>query len=239
MDPIAFQLGPLVVRYYGILMVLGFILGYFILKKLFKEKNLNIDIDEFYFYLIITTIVGARLFHVLFYNFNYYFTNPLKIFYVWEGGLSSHGAIIANILLVIWYARKNEINFYDIADSLVIPFALGACFIRIGNFINQELVGKVTNSVFGYKFDNYNELRHPVQLYQASANFLLFGILYYLRKLPRGFIFWLFIFLYSIFRFFTEFYKDLPFYYLTLAQYLSIIMFFVSIVMLYLRYKRR
>lgn len=228
MNPIFLQLGPFSIRYYGILMVLGFILGYFILKKLIKEKNLNIDVDDFFFYMIIATIVGARLFHVLFYDFSYYFSNPIKIFYIWEGGLASHGAIIANVLLVWWYSKKHNINFYDIADILVIPFALGACFIRIGNFINQELVGKETTSFFGYKFDGYEKLRHPVQLYQAFTNFLLFTILYFFRKLPRGVVFWLFILIYSIFRFITEFFKDLPFYYLTLAQYLSIIMFAIS-----------
>ncbi len=229
MDPIALQVGPLVIRWYGILMVLGFIIGYLLFKKIAREKNLKIDVDEFFFYVILVTIIGARLFHVFFYNFNYFSSNLIKIFYIWEGGLSSHGAIIGNILLIWIYSKKKKINFYDISDILVIPFALGAAFVRIGNFINQELVGKVTDSIFGYKFDNYEKLRHPVQLYQAFSNFLLFGILYFYRNLKRGYVSWLFLLLYSIFRFFTEFYKDLPYLYgLSLAQYVSIIIFLIS-----------
>lgn len=235
MNPIAFNIGPLTVRWYGILMFLGFLLGYFILKKIAKEKGISNErlIDNYFIYMILGTIIGARLFHVLFYNLSYYIQDPIKVFYIWEGGLSSHGAIIANILITIWFCKKNKLKFYDLADIVIIPFALGACFIRIGNFINQELVGKVTNSRFGYKFDDYPELRHPVQLYQAFSNLVLFVILYVYRKLPAGFPFWLFIFLYSIFRFATEFFKDLPFYYgLTLAQYLSIPMFLISLVYL-------
>lgn len=240
MDPIAFTLGPLTVRWYGILMFLGFVIGYFILKKLAEEKGIEEDvIDNYFLYMIFGTIIGARLFHVLFYNLNYFMQDPIKIFYIWEGGLSSHGAIIANILITIWFCRKNKIKFYDLADIAVIPFALGASFIRLGNFINQELVGKPTNSIFGYKFDNYPELRHPVQLYQSFADFTVFVILYIYKNLPEGFVFWLFIFLYSIDRFFTEFFKDLPFYGgLTLAQYLSILMFIISAVYL-IRLKRR
>ncbi|MBU0930114.1 MAG: prolipoprotein diacylglyceryl transferase [Nanoarchaeota archaeon] len=231
MDPIAFNLGPLTVRWYGILMFLGFVIGYFILKKLAKEKNINEKlIDDYFFYILIGTIVGARLFEVLFYDPLYYLSNPIKIFYIWEGGLASHGAIIIDILITIWFCKKNKIKFYDLADIVVIPFALGAAFIRIGNFINQELIGKVTDSIFGYKFDNYPDLRYPVQLFQSFTNFLLFIILYLSRSLPSGYIFWLFLFLYSIFRFVTEFFKDFPFLYdLTLAQYLSIPIFTISL----------
>ncbi|MDD5649855.1 MAG: prolipoprotein diacylglyceryl transferase [Candidatus Nanoarchaeia archaeon] len=234
MNPIAFTLGPFTVRYYGILMFFGFLIGYFILKKLAKEKNIKENLIENYFiYVILATIIGARLFHVFFYDYAYYIADPIKILYIWQGGLASHGAIIANILMTIWFCKRNKIKFYDLADIVVIPFSLGASFIRLGNFINQELVGKETNSIFGYKFDNYENLRHPVQLYQSFANFLLFVILYNLRKLKSGMVFWLFILLYAIFTFITDFFKDLPFYLgLTLAQYLSIIMFVTSLIYL-------
>ena len=85
-------------------------------------------------------IVGARLFEVLFYDFNYYFSDPKMIFYIWHGGLASHGALIGAVLAVLWFARKNSIKFYDMADILAIPIALGTVFVRIGNFINGELV---------------------------------------------------------------------------------------------------
>lgn len=235
MNPIAFSLGPLTVRYYGILMFLGFVIGYFILKKLAREKEIKDNLIEDYFiYIILGTIIGARLFHVFFYSFDYFIANPIKILYIWEGGLSSHGAIIANVLMTLWFTKKNKLKFYDLADIIVIPFALGASFIRLGNFINQELVGKETNSIFGYKFDSYENLRHPVQLYESFCNLILFIILYFYRKLPSGYIFWLFILLYSIIRFIVDIFKDLPFYLgFTLAQYLSILMVIISIVYLY------
>ncbi|MFA5175859.1 MAG: prolipoprotein diacylglyceryl transferase [Candidatus Nanoarchaeia archaeon] len=240
MNPVAFSLGPLKATWYGILMALGFLIGYFLLRKLAKERKIDLKlIDKYFLYLIFATIIGARLFHVLFYNFDYFFNNPIKIFYTWEGGLSSHGAIIANVLMTLWFSKKYKIKFYDLADIIVIPFALGSMFIRIGNFINQELVGKVTNSIFGYKFDNYPEKRYPVQLFQAFSNLILFNILYFLRTLPSGYIFWLFILLYSVFRFICDMFKDLPFYYgLTLAQYLSIPMFIISLIVLLKKHKK-
>lgn len=242
MNPVLFNIGPVQIRYYGLLFVLAIVLSYFIIIKIAKEKNIPRErIEEIILYTTISIIIGSRLFEVLFYNPNYYFNNPIKIFYIWEGGLASHGAIIASILFLYFYTKKHNLSFYEISDILVIPMALGAALIRIGNFINSELVGKVTSSPLGVKFENYEGLRHPVQLYQAFTNFCLFLILYPLRKknLKQGTIFWLFLLLFSIFRFITEFYKDLPLNYglhlygLNLAQYLSLITIPISAIFLY------
>jgi len=242
MDPVLLPIGPIEIRYYGLLLALAILISYFIILKIAKERNFPREhIEKIFIYIIILSIIGARLFEVLFYNFNYYFNNPIKILFIWEGGIASHGALIASILFLLIYTKKHKLSFYEIADMLIIPVALGAALVRIGNFINSELVGKMTSLPWGVKFKNYEGLRHPVQLYQAFTNFCLFLILYPLRTndLKKGTLFWLFILIYSIFRFITEFYKDLPLDYglhlmgLNLAQYLSIIGILISAIFLY------
>jgi len=245
MNPVLFNIGPLEIRYYGILFALAILVSYFIIIKIAKEKNIPRSIiEELIIYITISIVIGARLFEVLFYSPSYYFNNPIKIFHIWEGGLASHGAILLAIITLYIYTKKKKLNFYEIADILIIPAALGAAFIRIGNFINSELVGKITSVPWAVKFDNYEGLRHPVQIYQAITNTITFFILYPLRNkaLKPGTIFWLFLLLFSIFRFITEFFKDLPLDYglhlygLDLAQYISIILIPVSAIFLYRLY---
>lgn len=247
-DPVLFNLGPLEIRYYGILYALAFLLGYFILLKIAPKFNIKKEhIEEYLPYIIIGDVIGGRLFEVLFYNPSYYFSNPWKIFAIWEGGIASHGAIIAMVLITIWFCRRNKISFYNFADMIAIPTMFGAALIRVGNFINSELVGKVTNLPWAVQFTGYEGLRHPVQLYQAGYHLIIFGILFLLLKLKNrkpGIIFWSMLFLDSLFRFITEFYKDLPsdygFFYLglNLAQYASILIILISIIPLYQRIKQ-
>ena len=247
-NPILFSIGGLQIRYYGVLLALAFLFGYIISLRLIKERNIDKKkFENFLVTLIISMIIGARLFEVLFYDFNYYFSNPKMILYIWHGGLASHGALIGAVLATWRFSKKEKINFYDITDILVIPVALGAMFVRIGNFINGELVGKITNVSWGVKFDNYEGIRHPVQLYQAFTNFVTFLTLLYartLKNMPKGFLSWLFMLMFSVFRFITEFYKDLPLDYglhaygLDLAQYLSILIFIISVVFIVRIFKK-
>lgn len=242
MNPVLISVIGFEIRWYGLLLALAFLIGYFILLKLSEENGIKKEIiEKLIISLIIGVIVGARLFEVVFYDFEYYLNNPIKIFYVWEGGLASHGGLIAGIIIIFWFSKKYNIKFYELADLIVIPVALGASFIRIGNFINSELVGKITDVKWGVKFENHEDLRHPVQIYQAVTNFVTFLTLLYTRRLKNltpGLLFWLFLLMFSVFRFFTEFYKDLPLGYglqvygLNLAQYLSIGIFVVSIIYL-------
>jgi len=232
-DPVLLHLGPFEVRYYGVLFALGFLAGYFILRKLLPERGLKPGLAEDYLvWLIIGVVVGARLFEVLVYEPGYYFSNPAKIIAVWEGGLASHGAIIGGVLATWWFCRRRKIRFYDLADMAVIPVALGAMFVRIGNFINGELPGRMTDVPWAMEFPGYEGKRHPSQLYEAAKNLLLFFVLWNLRKvrrLPRGYLFWSFVGLYSIFRFIVEFWKDWPLTYgLTIGQWLSIPLILLS-----------
>ena len=224
MNPVAINLGFWQIYWYSILLALGFIIGYLIFIKFGKEKGLKKHILEKYFiWCVVSIVVGARLFEVFFYNFQYYLNDPIKIFYIWQGGISSHGAIIGLIIMTLVFAKRNKLRFYQLSDLVVIPAALGAAFVRIGNFINGELVGRVTTSALGVGVKG--AMRHPVQLYQSFSNFVLFGVLYSIRGYKEGVLTWGFIGLYSIFRFFTEFYKDLPYgnWPINLAQVLSII----------------
>lgn len=246
-NPVFLSIGHLNIEYYGLLFGIGFLIGYFIAKRLAKEFNIEEKkVEELGIYFIVSAVIGARLFEVLFYNFSYYLSNPLKILYIWERGLASHGAIIALILTAYIYGKKNKLNFYNITDLFVIPISLNAAFVRIGNFMNGELVGKITSLPWGVEFNNYLGFRHPVQLYQAGYYILIFIVLLRLRKrenIKGGTLFWSFLLLEGIFRFVTEFFKDLPKDYgfnylgLNLAQYISIGLIIISLTFLYRIYK--
>src|SRR3989344_4988653 len=246
-DPVLFNLGPLQIRYYGVLYALAFLVGYFILRYLAKKNNIEEKIiDDYITLIILADIIGARLFEVLFYNPSYYFSNPLKIFAIWEGGLASHGAIILIILTTIWFCKRKKISFYKFTDLVAAPVALGAAFIRIGNFLNSELVGKITNLPWAVQFAGYEGLRHPVQIYQAIGHVIIFVILLLMFKIKNrkdGLIFWSLLFLDSLFRFITEFFKDLPkdygfvFLNLNLAQWASIVIMLICLIPLYKKIK--
>lgn len=246
-DPILLKVGAFEIRWYGLLFALAFLSGYFILKKLAPKFNIKKEhIEDFLPLIIIAVVVGARLFEVLFYSPSYYFSNPLKIFAVWEGGLASHGAIIAMILTTYLFCRKRKLVFYSFADMIAIPIAFGAAFIRVGNFINSELVGKITAVPWAVNFAGYEGLRHPVQLYQALGYIIIFVLLLSMLKIKNrkeGAIFWSLLFLDSLFRLFTEFFKDLPpnygfiFLGLNLAQWASIIIILISLNPLYKKLK--
>lgn len=237
MEPVILSLGPIQIRYYGVLIAIAFLAGYFILRKLSKEKNISENlIDNYFLWLVPSMIIGARLFEILFYEPAYYFNNPIKMLYIWQGGISSHGAIAAAILVTYFFTKKHKIHFYALADLAVIPCALGAAFVRIGNFINGEIVGTITKVPWAVKFQDYTGLRHPVQLYESFILILIFIFLYSIRKkqLMQGTLFWLFILMYSAIRFFLEFLKEMPRYFnLTFAQYFSLILVSLSIYFLW------
>ncbi len=237
-SPEIFHLGPVSVRWYGLLFALSFVFGYLILTKIFvKEGKPKTDVEQLSVYVIFGTVIGARLGHCLFYNPSYYLSNPIEILKVWEGGLASHGAAIGIIIALYLYSRKKkDQNLLWLLDRLVIVVALGGSLIRLGNLFNSEIYGIETQVPWAFIFPNGAGAgmvpRHPTQIYESLAYLIIFIVLfitYNKRKkiFNNGFLFGLFLILVFTFRFFVEFVKavqepfeaDLP---LKMGQWLSI-----------------
>ena len=233
-DPIAFTIGTLQIHWYGIIFALGFLIAIPISIKLAKKRNITKQqIYDYFVYLIPSSIIGARLLAVIL-NFHLYQDNLLRVFYIWQGGMAFHGGLLGAIIGTYFFCKKYKIHFYDIADIIVIPLALGLSLGRIGNFLNQEFPGRITNVPWGIYYDNLEGLRHPSQIYESIKNFFIFIILlnfYKVKNIKRGVIFWMFIALYSLFRFIIEFFKDqVIFSGLTYGQWISIPLFIISII---------
>ena len=180
-DPVLISIGPLAIRWYGLAFAVGFILGYNIVSKMFRhegapEKWLGILL----MYVIIATLVGARLGHVFFYAWDYYSQHPGEIFKIWEGGLASHGGTIANIIAVFlfsWFVTKKPASWTF--DKLVIPIALVGALIRLGNLMNSEIYGCETDLPWGFIFVRAGETvpKHPTAIYEAACYLALFCLL--------------------------------------------------------------
>ncbi len=178
--------GVLPVRWYGLLFMSGFVLGYQILKRFWiKENRRPVDLDDLALYVGLGTILGARLGHCLFYEPAYYLGHPLDILKVWQGGLASHGAAILIPIALLGYVRRNPTySFWWIIDRLVVVVALAGGLIRLGNLMNSEIVGAPTDLPWGFVFERLKEgfPRHPSQLYEAVFYFLTFILLYGLHR---------------------------------------------------------
>lgn len=251
-DPVIFSMGPLQVRWYGLMYVIGFIIGGQLLKKLANDgySKIAIDkIDSFITYLIAGMFVGARLTYVFVYNWEYYSQNLGELFAVWKGGLSFHGALMGMILAMIFFARKNKLTFFEVSDVLAVVGAPGLFFGRIGNFINGELWGRASDVPWAIIFPGAGPYpRHPSQLYEAALEGLvLFLVLWFGYKKFRyyGIASGLFLFLYGIFRFIVEFFREpdsqLGFYFggITMGQMLCFIMIIAGIVLLRVAIKKK
>lgn len=252
LDPVIFAIGPLAVHWYGLVYALGFLFAYWYVGRAAKEKRIALtpkQADDFVFWMIILSIVTARLAYVFIYNPSFYFDNPLKIFAVWEGGLSFHGGL-AGAALALWRTQKKTgVRFYQIADLLVIPFAFVLVFGRLANFINGELPGRITDAVWCVQFPGYDGCRHPSQLYEAGKNLLVFVTLLLMNswepirsRLKEGTLFWSFVILYGLGRFLTDFYRapdptDPLFLGILLGQWLSLAMTIIGAWFLYKMHK--
>ena len=223
-DPCLFSLGGFELRWYSLLFVSGFILGYYIFKGFFTREGLPWEklLDPLLYTLLIATIVGARLGHCLFYQPDYYLTSWegfLEIFQPWKGGLASHGGSVALLLAMWWYShkygRKYNFDFLWVMDKLVMPVCFAGAAIRLGNLFNSEIYGDVTTLPWGFIFERNGETlpKHPTQLYEAFSYLLLgCGLMtlykYRLDKLYRGEIFGIFLIgLFGV-RFLIEFIKE-------------------------------
>jgi phosphatidylglycerol---prolipoprotein diacylglyceryl transferase len=230
--PEMFSLGPLTIRWYGVLFALGFVIGQYIIQTIYKwEKKPLEDLDYLLLHMVLATVIGARLGHCLFYQPEYYLQHPLEIFQPWKGGLASHGTTVG-ILTGIWLYSNYKISLFPfefkkqartgqsflyVLDRIVLTVALGGCFIRFGNLMNSEIVGLPTDLPWGFLFVNGEPSiadvpRHPSQLYESISCLVLFFFLCWLynrtrEKTPEGRIFGTFLVYLFTLRFFYEFLK--------------------------------
>ncbi len=180
-SPEIFTLGPFRVRWYGLFFALGFLLGYEIMVRIYRREERPLEnLSNLFIYLILATIIGARLGHVLLYQPDYYLRHPWEILMIWEGGLASHGGFAGVLIAIYLYLRKyRDMSFLELADRLTIPALLAAAFIRVGNFFNSEILGTPSNLPWAVVFARVDNIpRHPAMLYESAAYFVVFCVLF-------------------------------------------------------------
>lgn len=226
-DPVIFWItDSFPLKYYGLFFVTGLMLAYYIVKRIYKKENIPVEnLDKLLIYIVIGTVLGARLGHVLFYDPSYYFSHPLEIFlpiaevngsykFVGFQGLASHGGAIGVLISIIWYSKKYKTKLFWILDRVAIGTPITGAFIRLGNFMNSEIYGKPTNGNWGVVFQRDDLIpRHPTQLYEAISYILIFMFLitiYYRAKSKefKGSLFGIFLILLFLARFIIEFFKE-------------------------------
>lgn len=213
-------------KYYGALFACGLLLGYYIVRNIYKKENLSVEnLDSLLVYVIVGTILGARLGHVFFYEPEYFMQHPVEILlpiketagvykFVGYQGLASHGGSIGVLIALVLYCRKYHVKFLWLLDKMAVGVPVTGAFIRFGNFMNSEIYGKATNGNWGVVFQRDDMIpRHPTQLYEAFAYLVIFGILFKMYKSERirnanGLIFGTFLTLLFLARFIIEFFKE-------------------------------
>ena len=215
-DPVAIYLGPLSIHWYGLMYLLGFtlfmLLGRYRIKQNPQSALNNTILDDLLFYGMLGVILGGRLGHVLFYQFDYYLQQPLEIFAVWKGGMSFHGGFLGVIATMAILARKFKLQWLAVTDFIapLVPLGLGAG--RIGNFINAELWGRPTDVSWGMVFPNVDTLpRHPSQIYEFVLEGVVFFVLlwiYSAKPKPVGAVSGMFLIGYGVFRSVAEFFRE-------------------------------
>jgi len=242
-------LGP---SWYGLSYVVSFVLGFFLVRKNYQQCQVQITpakYETWIYYLIFGIMIGARLGYAFIYRPAHYLSHPWEILMVWEGGMSFHGGVIGVLTAALIFCKKNKYHFYTLADPAMPLVALGIGFVRIANYINGELYGKITTLPWAVIFPDENKPgfnlvpRHPSQLYESLLEGFLMSIflqLLFLKTKTKGLIFWVFMCTYGIIRYFIEFIRlpdDLPIYekgmifgFLSMGQLLSLLMIVSSIV---------
>ena len=214
-DPVIFSLGPIAVRWYGMMYLLGFGGGYFMMLHVARLRGLAVGKDtiaDLLFYSVLGVVLGGRLGYTLFYNPAYYLAHPLEVFYVWQGGMSFHGGLLGVVLTLLWFCYRKKIALLPLADLVVSAVPIGLGLGRLGNFINAELWGRKTDLPWGIIFPGAGpEPRHPSQLYEAGLEgILLFVLIYSLHraKVRSGLPVFSFFLAYGLFRFLVEFVRE-------------------------------
>jgi phosphatidylglycerol:prolipoprotein diacylglycerol transferase len=187
-DPEIARIGPFAIRWYSLFFALGFLVGYFIIRAIFRKEQRDVALlDSLLVYLILGTIIGARLGQVLFYEPGEYLRHPLEIIKTWHGGLASHGGFAGVLIALMLFCRRKRLPFLWLADRLTIPIMLAAASIRIGNFFNSEIVGRPTHVPWAVVFTAVDTLpRHPTQIYESLGYAAISLVLYlYYRASAR------------------------------------------------------
>ncbi|MCL2523517.1 MAG: prolipoprotein diacylglyceryl transferase [Betaproteobacteria bacterium] len=254
-DPVAFSLGPLAIRWYGLMYLLAFaqflLLGRWLIRQ--RQSALTVEqLDDLLFYGMLGVIVGGRLGQVLFYEPGYYFAHPLEIIAIWQGGMSFHGGFLGVLVAMALWARKHAMAWLAITDFIAPLVPLGLAAGRIGNFINGELWGRLADPALPWAmvFPQAGDLapRHPSQLYHVGLEGLaLFVILwlYSRRPRPRGAVSGVFLIGYGACRFITEYFREPDYgifgqsYTVSMGQWLSLPMIAAGILLLLLAYRKK
>ena len=240
LDPVLFSIGSLHIRYYGVIFALTLLAAFALWNWQMRRGGYSAAMSEnFIIYGVIATIVGSRIGHCLFYEWDIYSADPLRILRFWEGGLASHGAGLGLLIALYIYARKYKVTYLELLDRFSFAVMAGAAGVRLGNFVNSEIVGRVTTVSWGVRFmwgKNIEEvaLRHPSQLYEFFMGLFLLGLLVIIdriagkEKRPLGLLSGVFLTGYFLLRFCVEFFKEyqtglVSTAGLTMGQYLSII----------------
>ncbi|WDM85450.1 prolipoprotein diacylglyceryl transferase [Ehrlichia sp. JZT12] len=247
-DPVAFKIGFLEIRWYSLAYIFGIMFSYWYVRKIDKYKIFSKEhYDAMISWWIISIVLGGRIGYILFYNLDFYINFPIKIFKLWEGGMSFHGAVIAALGGMYIFCKKNKIPFLSAIDLCVCAVPVGIFLGRIANFINGELYGRVTDERFGVIFPTSGDsfYRHPSQLYEAFFEglllFIIMNLLLFFTKirLSEGMLTSTFAILYGIMRFFIEFIREpdvqvgyVLFDAITMGQLLSIFMVIIGIFIL-------
>ncbi len=252
-NPVAFSVGPLAVHWYGLMYLLSFLLGWALAIRRTQWAHIHWtreEVGDFLFYVVLGVVLGGRLGYVLFYQPGYFFAHPLHVFYVWDGGMSFHGGMLGVFVASAWFARRTHKHFFDVTDFVAPIVPVGLFFGRIGNFINGELYGRVTDVPWAMIYPHVDRLpRHPSELYEAALEGVaLFVILWlYARKpRPRMAVSGAFLLGYGCFRFFLEFFRQpdpfagfVAFGWMTLGQVYSAPMIVAGVIIILVAYRLR
>ena len=218
-DPIAFSLGPLDIRWYSLAYIIGLLLAWYLCRRMAVKHSqfvLSESFDDLVGYAAIGVILGGRLGYVLFYNLGDYIESPWEILRVWEGGMSFHGGLIGVICAVIFFAKRRRIPLLELSDMVCVVAPIGLFLGRVANFVNAELYGRVSDVPWAFVFPTSEDglPRHPSQLYEAALEGLLLGfILFALYKQPNlrlrfGTLTGVFFLGYGLSRFIVEFFRE-------------------------------
>ncbi len=244
-DPEIVHIGGFGIRWYGVMYFLAFATSLLFVKKFFRERKIFVSsefIADLVLAVLLGVIIGGRLGHVLTSYQSFYFSNPLEIFKIWKGGMGFFGGVVGVTIAIYIFSKIQKISFYKIMDLIIPCVPIGIGLVRIGNFINGELYGRITKSAICMYFpDDPRNCRYPSQLLQfLLEGVALFLILFFLRKKEwkPGILSWLFAVLYGVFRFIAEFWREPQteqplIFSLTIAQILSIIMILVGAAMIF------